>query len=63
MEHNDRLAQAVLEAAREIEGRKRLTCAEAFALARRLDVPISRIGRVCDDNNIKISNCQLGCFK
>ncbi len=63
MEPNDKLAQALLEAAREIEGRKRLTCAEAFELARRLGVPISRIGRVCDDNNIKISNCQLGCFK
>ncbi len=45
------------------EGKKRLTCAEAFELAKKCDVEIIEIGRMCNQHNIKICKCQLGCFK
>jgi len=44
------------------EDKKRLTCAEAFELAKKFDVEIIEIGRMCNQHNIKICKCQLGCF-
>jgi hypothetical protein len=45
------------------EDKKRLTCAEAFELAKKYDVEIIEIGRICDQHKVKICKCQLGCFK
>ena len=45
------------------EDKKRLTCAKAFELAKKYDVEIVAIGRICNKHNIKIRKCQLGCFK
>jgi hypothetical protein len=58
----ENLISAVLKQAKEIDGRKKLTCAEAFELARRFKVGIIEIGRICNQNSIKIHKCQLGCF-
>jgi len=41
---------------------KRLACAEAFKIARDLDVPLADLGRTCDELGIKMIKCQLGCF-
>jgi hypothetical protein len=41
---------------------KRLACAEAFKIARDLDVPTPEVGRTCNELGIKIVGCQLGCF-
>jgi len=41
---------------------KRLACADAFRIARDLDVPVAQVGRTCDELGIKITQCQLGCF-
>lgn len=41
---------------------KRLSCSEAFKIARDLDVPPAVVGRVCNELEIKITSCQLGCF-
>jgi hypothetical protein len=40
----------------------RLTCHEARALAERLGVGYSVIGKACNELNIKIRACELGCF-
>lgn len=40
----------------------RLTCEQARALAESLEVPYSEVGRACDELNVKIKACQLGCF-
>ncbi|MHC4679221.1 MAG: hypothetical protein ACYTEK_11030 [Planctomycetota bacterium] len=65
MNEKKKLPDAVLESALTARdtGKKQLTCAQAFALARRFDVEIVEIGRICNQNNIKICKCQLGCFK
>ncbi|MFH1732704.1 MAG: hypothetical protein ABIF82_13780 [Planctomycetota bacterium] len=57
------LVEAVLNAARERDGRLELLCADAFEVAARLDVEPLEIGRICNQKKIKIGKCQLGCFK
>lgn len=47
----------------EPDGRKKLSCAEAFELARRFEMEVIEVGRICNQNNIRICKCQLGCFK
>ncbi len=57
------LQKLVLEFAVERDGRKTLSCARAFEIHRQHDVPLADIGRTCNENNIKIRVCQLGCFR
>jgi hypothetical protein len=52
----------ILEALRPHAGEDRIDCRDALAIAARLGVPPSQIGRVCNREGIKIANCQLGCF-
>lgn len=40
----------------------RLPCERAFAIAERLGVPVGRVGAACEAMEIRISDCQLGCF-
>jgi hypothetical protein len=63
MEHNDELVAAVIEKSKMIDGKRRLSCAQAFELARQFDAKIVKIGLICNRQGIKIINCQLGCFK
>ncbi len=58
----EELINAVLERAQEIDGRKKLACAEAFELAQEFGVEVIEIGRICNQHNIRIRKCQLGCF-
>jgi hypothetical protein len=62
LETKHELINAVLKKAKDVDGRKKLMCAEAFALAKQFGVEIIEIGRICNQNNIKIHKCQLGCF-
>lgn len=54
----DALREAVKIAARE----DRLTCAKAHELEKELGVTLQEIGAVCNELNIRIKACQLGCF-
>jgi hypothetical protein len=62
MDKSDDLVNAVLERAQEIDGIKKLACAEAFKLAREFKVATVEIGRICNQQNIRICKCQLGLF-
>jgi hypothetical protein len=56
--------KAIVEAATfEKDGRIRLTCAEAFKIAKKHGISMKRIGQVCDKSGIRLCRCQLGCFK
>ena len=63
MSDNEELVKAVFQRARDVEGKKVLNCAEAFRLARESSAEMGEIGRICNEQNIRICNCQLGCFK
>ncbi|ABB14709.1 MULTISPECIES: hypothetical protein [Carboxydothermus] len=41
----------------------KLPCKVALELANRLNVPPKKIGDAANELKIKISACQLGCFK
>ena len=56
------IAEAIEAAVIEQDGRRKLTCAEAFKLSQSLKISPAEIGQYCNDNEIKISACQLGCF-
>ncbi len=40
----------------------RLPCAVAFGIGRKLKVSPKKVGDMANRLNVKISNCQLGCF-
>lgn len=52
----------ILEALRQHVREDRIDCRDALAIAARLGVPPSQVGRICNRDGIKIANCQLGCF-
>lgn len=54
--------EEILEAVRKEAADGRLACARAQALAGELGVPIPLVGRALDLLDIKIIECQLGCF-
>ena len=65
MDKNEQLIDAVLKSAKtseESDGRKQLNCATAFELAKMFGVEVIEIGRICNQHNIRICHCQLGCF-
>ena len=41
---------------------KRLPCVKALALAKRLKVKPIEIGKAANELEIKMTDCQLGCF-
>jgi len=59
----DRTKNLVLEAASRSDGKKTLSCAQAFRIHREHGVALKDIGRMCNENGIRICACQLGCFK
>jgi hypothetical protein len=50
------------EAVRMAAVENRLTCEKAHELGKELEVPLQEIGAVCNELNIRIKACQLGCF-
>lgn len=42
---------------------EKITCPQAFDIAEKAKVSRSAVGEYCTKNQIKIRNCQLGCFK
>ncbi len=59
----DKLRSIIVDAAVETDGRKKLPCAKAFIIASENGVTIGEIGDICDEEEIRISHCQLGCFE
>ncbi len=59
----EELGKIIEGAVVEVEGKKKLACAKAFILAQEYQVKLMDIARYCNQNDIRISRCQLGCFK
>jgi len=54
---------AVEQAIRNAAAGNRISCRAAFRISVEEDVPVAEVGRAIDEMGIKISACQLGCFK
>ena len=60
---NDRELEKIIRSRTLERGEKTvLPCARAFAISREHSVSLARIGSWCNDNGVRISSCQLGCF-
>jgi hypothetical protein len=58
----DELIVEVLKHAKQVEGPKTLSCHRAHVLAEDQAVSLQEIGSICNEQGVKIVNCQLGCF-
>ncbi|MEM4248075.1 MAG: hypothetical protein QXH80_02310 [Candidatus Nanoarchaeia archaeon] len=56
------LRKIVIEASRESKKGMEISCKRCHEIAVNYDEKLARIGRVCQNENIKIVDCQLGCF-
>ena len=63
MSSNEALVAAVKAAASDGDGRTVLRCSDAFKLAEEHAVEVGVIGQICNEINVRIVQCQLGCFK
>ncbi len=52
----------VAEEIRRASKDDRITCLAAFEVAERLGVSKCLVGQVANEEQIKITGCQLGCF-
>jgi len=60
---DNELLDVIRAAAYEDGGKKKLPCVKVFALARQHPVSLKDIGRLCNEHDIRIAKCQLGCFE
>jgi hypothetical protein len=44
-------------------GRDTISCKRVLSLADSFNISPARIGKMCDDQHIKITKCKLGCFE
>ncbi len=58
MTSQEELKTAIGEIA--VEGKA--SCKALLALAEKLDVSPKQIGEACNEINVRVSTCQLGCF-
>ncbi len=54
--------EKLIESIRAASANNRLTCEKAHELSRILNISLKEIGEACNELNIKIAACQLGCF-
>lgn len=47
---------------RDAAPKGRIACSDAFRIAEELKIPVSKMGKVIQKLDIKIVQCQLGCF-
>lgn len=57
-EQKGKITEAVKEAAKE----GKISCTAARKIANDFNVPPKVIGDVCEEQEIKIKACELGCF-
>jgi len=54
--------EQIIEAVRKASAGGKITCEQAHDLGRELGVPLQEIGAACNELQIQVAACQLGCF-
>jgi len=63
MENNkEKLIKAILKKTFKDGEKVKLPCAAALRIADQFGIKPSEITGICNDQNIRICQCQLGCF-
>lgn len=56
------MESAILSGVKLQNGRRQISCARAHVLSEDLGVSLGVIGHFCQRHDIKLTDCQLGCF-
>ena len=59
----DSLKKCIIDNSAKIDGKVKLTCPTAFKIAEEQGVNLLDIAKICNEDDIKICKCQLGCFE
>jgi len=59
----DEIIKKINEKSVNDNGVMKISCQTAFQIAEDLNIAILKVGQACNKAKIKISSCQLGCFK
>lgn len=60
---DQKIVQTVISKAVKEGDKLKLSCSGAFNIAEEYRVSPAVIGKICNEQNIRICKCQLGCFK
>lgn len=52
----------LIQKLKDLAPQGRITCSDARQLADKLNIHPSEIGKACNEANIKICACEIGCF-
>lgn len=56
------MEEKILEAVREAAKEGKITCHNARKVAEELGIPYRQVGQAANELEIKIGQCELGCF-
>jgi hypothetical protein len=59
---NEMILAELKEKCTLIKGRLHLECSEARSIAKKFEVNLKEIGKLCNEEKIKLFSCELGCF-
>ena len=62
MDQNEKIRERILQKIELIEEKKQLSCRKAHKIAEEFNMPLIEVGRICEEEKVKIYACQLGCF-
>jgi hypothetical protein len=63
IKQREKLINEILKQALKESDSVRLPCAKALAIAKQFGIAPLDVGNICNEQNIKLCQCQLGCFK
>lgn len=52
----------LIEKIKELAPHGVISCADAHKLVEKLNLEYSQVGKACNEANIKVRGCELGCF-
>lgn len=54
--------EEIKKAIKELASEGKLPCEMAFKVAQEHNCALAEVGKLCNELNIKVVSCQLGCF-
>ncbi len=63
MKDKKELVDAVMKKTFKDGDKVKLKCSYALKIAAEFGVAPMEVGNICNENNIRLTDCQLGCFK
>lgn len=54
--------EELIQKLKDIAPQGRISCSDARQLADKLNIHPSEVGKACNEANIKICACEIGCF-